>query len=220
MKRLGLFLFIILLISTIVVKAQETKELPSNLPSPDQATFAISVDDVPLGDNFEIIGFIIEDYVNGSKFAQIEFHFNGDIDKLRILNREIQITLGYHFTHDLVFKGESIMYSLREIPHLPPLFTMECADEATQNRPKPIGDAPAIALTRASNILESDLSINAFKEVHGMVRIAGTNSVVPGDMISLEGFTPDINGTHKISKLIHEFRENKWHTIIIIGHEP
>lgn len=220
MKRIDLSLFIILLISANALQGQGVKELPLNLPSQDQATFEILVDKVHLGENFEIIGFRIEDDDKESKFARIEFHFHGDINKLRVLNREIQIKMGYHFNHELVFSGETRNYTIRETPHLPPLFTIECADETTQNLPQRVNAGPVLTLTRASNILESDLNINSFKEVHGIIRIAGTSSIFPGDMISLEGFTPDINGNHKISKLIHEFRENSWHTIIGIGEVP
>jgi hypothetical protein len=106
---------------------------------------------------------------------------------------------------------------MSEIAGALPVFSVDCEGEAVNVLPESTTYKPEIELVRGVSILESELSKNNFGEVEGRIRIQGMPSLKPGSIISLEGFSPDFNGNHKISELIHEYRENNWFTIIKIA---
>jgi len=198
------------------ISAQNNAALIPNLSPTEQVTFNILVDGNPLDNNFEIFSFFVKQKENEPQFAGIEFHFYGDLTKLTILNRKVEIRLGYQNINETVFLGETKKYNMHERAGVGvlPVFSVDCGGEAGIKLTQSKADAPEIELLRGASILESELSKNNFGEVEGRIRIMGINSLKPGSVIGLEGFNTDFNGIYKISELMHEFGENNWFTVI------
>lgn len=201
---LAIFFFMIL---TFNYYAQNERVIHSQTPT-NEPTFEILIDDHPIGLNVEILSIEVKGKLKDISIANIEFLYHTGNADFILVNKKIEILMGYHNQNDTIFEGTTVEHDFEQKPGEPEIITV-AAEGYTQ---KSNDQTPTINLQKGVNIVSYKFKIKENMKITSEILMSGTNAVKLGNKIEITGFGENYDGIYRVVSIKHRLKGANWET--------